>query len=237
MKILVIGGMHGNEPLGVKLVERIKVAELQNIDSVYANRLAIENNSRFIKSDLNRSFPGDVQSDDYESKRAAELLLLSSQYDLVLDFHNTHFSGNDCSFVGQSGKDELFDVSAYFGLNRVVVADYECINKYAPNCISIEISLDSVANNVQYWYERIRELSDCSTLEKSNSAEKFRFVYRMTLEDRDKFSLQKYDFRAFTPIDETLAVKLGVTSPAYPIFVADKYTPYNFGGLLNKIDV
>ena len=237
MKILVIGGMHGNEPLGVKLVERLQKAELKNIDSIYANSPAIDNNSRFVKTDLNRSFPGDVQSNDHESKRAAELLQQCSQYDLVLDFHNTHFSGNDCSFVGQSGKDDLFDVSAYFGLNRVVVADYECINKYAPNCISIEISLYSVANNVQYWYERIRKLSDCSTLEKSNSAEKFRFVYRMTLEDRDKFSLQKDDFRAFTPIDGTLAAKLGVKSPAYPIFVADKYTPYNFGGLLNKIDV
>lgn len=237
MKILVIGGMHGNEPLGVKLVERLQEAELQNIDSVYANRLAIENNSRFIKSDLNRSFPGDAQSDEYELKRAAELLQLCSPYDVVLDFHNTHFSGNDCSFVGQNSRNELFDVSAYLGLDRVIIADYECINKYAPNCISIEISLDSAAHEVQYWYDKILKLRDRSSLEKVDDIKKYRFVYRMTLEDKDRLRLKKRDFKAFTPIDETIATKLGVKSPAYPIFVADRYTPYNFGGLLNKIDV
>ena len=42
MKILVIGGMHGNEPLGVKLVERLQKAELKNIDSIYANSPAID---------------------------------------------------------------------------------------------------------------------------------------------------------------------------------------------------
>ena len=237
MKILVIGGMHGNELLGVKLVERLQKEDVKNIDGVYANSPAIDGNCRFVKTDLNRSFPGDIQSDDYESRRADELLQLCSQYDLVLDFHNTHFSGNDCSFVGQNGNQELFDVSEYLGLRRVVVVDYECINKYAPNCISIEISLDSKCNDVEYWRRLIVRLSKLKTVKSYTAIEKFKFVYRMTLEDKANLGLEKECFAAFEPIDDNLANKLGVTSPAYPIFVADDYTPYNFGGLLNKIDV
>jgi len=33
-----------------------------------------------------------------------------------------------------------------------------------------------------------------------------------------------------------LAEKMGVKTPAYPIFINDKFTPYNYGGLLNKIE-
>jgi hypothetical protein len=237
MKVLVIGGMHGNEPLGIKLIEFLQKADYKNIDGVYANKLAIEGNCRFMTSDLNRSFPGDIQSCDYEPKRAAELLELCSRYDLVLDFHNTHFSGNDCSFVGQNSNQGLFDVSAYLRLRRVVVADYECINKYAPNCISVEISLDSERNDIEYWRRLIVRLSKLETVKSSTTIEKFKFVYRMTLDDKVELGLEKRNFTAFEAIDDSLAKKLGVASPAYPIFVADDYTPYNFGGLLNKIDV
>ena len=83
MKILVIGGMHGNEPLGVKLVERLQKEDVKNIVGVYANSRAIDDNCRFVKTDLNRSFPGNVESDDYESKRVAvRLSARLSQYAL-----------------------------------------------------------------------------------------------------------------------------------------------------------
>ena len=57
MKILVIGGMHGNEMLGIDLVKSLQEDPLENIDSVLANEEAIKVNKRFVKQDLNRSFP------------------------------------------------------------------------------------------------------------------------------------------------------------------------------------
>ncbi|HSW66182.1 MAG TPA: succinylglutamate desuccinylase/aspartoacylase family protein, partial [Bacillota bacterium] len=96
MRVLVIGGMHGNEPLGVTLVKRLQQQPIKNVDAVLANEPAIAQNCRFIANDLNRSFPGKRPSKQYEQRRAAELLQLCGGYDVVLDFHNTHCAGNDC---------------------------------------------------------------------------------------------------------------------------------------------
>jgi len=159
MKILVIGGMHGNEPLGIKLVELFKNDKVQNVDSVIANKVAVKANQRFVNADLNRSFPGSINNLQFEKRRAAELIELCKNYDIVLDFHNTYCPGNNCSFVGETANRLLCDVSDFLGINKVIVADYDCINKYATNCISIEISMNSKIMNEKYWYSKICELS------------------------------------------------------------------------------
>ena len=88
MKILVIGGMHGNELLGLEIVNMFIKKPVNGVDVIVANEEATRANSRFTGKDLNRSFPGDGRS-TYEDKRAQELLGLAKQYDVVLDFHNT----------------------------------------------------------------------------------------------------------------------------------------------------
>ena len=62
MKILVIGGMHGNEMLGIDLVKSLQENPLENIDSVLANEEAIKINKSFRRDKLNRSFPGVKQA-------------------------------------------------------------------------------------------------------------------------------------------------------------------------------
>lgn len=237
MKILVIGGMHGNEPLGPQLVEKLRSRPLKNIDGLIANELAYSAKARFVEQDMNRSFPGVKNSSEYEHWRPHELTKIAKNYDLVIDFHNTHCPDNDCAFVGETADDRLFDVARYFDLTRVVVADYDCMNKYAANCISVEISLDSKENDTKLWLDRIVALSnlDLDSLPKKPNLDLYKFVYRMTLEDRDRLKLEEYTFQAFKPIDASVATELGVKNPAYPIFINDAYTPYNYGGLLNKI--
>jgi len=235
MKILVIGGMHGNEPLGIRVVKMFQAKPTRSITSILANEEAVAANRRFIQQDLNRSFPGDIRNKEYEKRRAAQMLTICRNYDITLDFHNTHCPDNDCSFVGESGDKKLLNISGYFGLKKVIVADYDCINKYARNCISIEISLSSNKMDPKIWYEKICELSMLDSIPANEDVEKYRFVYRMTLEDRDRLSLSKKKLKAFKPISRRLAFDLNVKSPAFPIFIDDKYTPYNYGGLLNKL--
>ncbi|MFZ1811917.1 MAG: succinylglutamate desuccinylase/aspartoacylase family protein [Candidatus Saccharimonadales bacterium] len=235
MKILVVGGMHGNEMLGINLVKEIRLRPIANVDVLLANQQAVAKNVRFVAKDLNRSFPGDEKSKLYEDKRAAELICASKLYDLVLDFHNTGFANNDCGFVGVDGVSKLYDVAGAVGLARVIVADYDCINKFVTNCLSVEISVDSIQNNVALWYEKIAMLARIESLTTSLVIEKYKFVYRMTLDDKETYQLNPKDFAAFQPVDRELADNLGVDSPAYPIFVSDRFTPYNFGGLLNRI--
>jgi len=234
MNILIIGGMHGNETLGIELVKMLQNNPIDGIDAVIANDIAVKDAVRFTGKDLNRSFPGTLKAVGYEERRAAELVLLCKKYDVVLDFHNTYCSDNDCSFVGETASKALLSVSSELGLKRVIVADYDCLNKYAANCISIEVSMDSKQNDATIWYEKVKNLQK-ATLSESSDIETYRFVYRMTLEDRDRLQLDTKNLKAFQRMNKELAEKLGVNSPAYPIFVGDAFTPYNYGGILNKI--
>lgn len=237
MKILILGGMHGNEPLGPAVVKRFKKKPVDSVDVLIANPRALTANVRFTEEDLNRSFPGEATSKVYERRRARQLLKLCEGYDVVFDFHNTTCPGNDCSFVGQTSDARLRAISARFGLKRVVVADYDCINKYVPRCISIEISLSSVRNDPAWWYEQIAALAQLKTLPKEAAVTLYRFAYRMTLEDKERLGLPALGLKAFKPLSPEVAEQLGVTSPAYPIFIGDTYTPYNYGGVLQLIDV
>jgi len=234
-KLLVLGGMHGNETLGIELVKLLQSKPIPGVDAALLNMQAIAANVRFVVQDLNRSFPGDDASDDYETKRAAEVLAMCGGYDVVFDFHNTGCPDNDCSFVGSDCEPLLFDVASYCKVPRVIVADYDCLNKYAPNCISIEISFSSPVCDAQYWYELIKQLATRESLMPATDVTKFRFAYRISHDDKVKYDLPSCDLRAFVPLDRKLAAKLGVANPAYPIFIGDNLTPYNYGGIVNKI--
>lgn len=239
MRILVIGGMHGNEPLGTLLVERLLAKPIRGVDGVIANEMAFRARSRFIEQDMNRSFPGIRDSHEYEHRRPYQLLKMAKKYDLVIDFHNTHCPNNDCGFVGTTANELLYGVAAQFGLKHVIVADYDCMNKYANNCLSVEVSLSSPLNNANTWYEMIAKLAELSShpkLPSSTGIKRYRFVYRMTLDDKERYGLDKKNLNAFVRIDPKISKELGIKDPAYPIFIDDAYTPYNFGGLLNKIE-
>lgn len=235
MNVLIIGGMHGNEPHGLEIVKLLKAKPIDNVDALFANKQAIAGNCRFVKYDLNRSFPGNIKGMDYEVKRAAQILKRAEKYDVVLDFHNTFCPDNDCGFVGNNANTNLYDVAWLLGLDKIIVADYDCANKYAKNCLSVEVSLSSQLNNPELWYDRIALLSKLKKFSTSPSIEKYRFTYRITLEDKKKFDLPNKNLKAFQPIDKNLAEQMGVKSPAYPIFIGDNFTPYNYGGLLNRL--
>lgn len=234
MKILVIGGMHGNEPLGIEVVRMLVEDPVKNVDALLANEKAINKNLRFVESDLNRNFPGDSSSESYEVRRAAELVSLCERYDLVLDFHNTHCPDNDCVFIGDTAKNLLSQVAGFINLPRVVVADYDCLNKYAPNCMSIEISLSSKFMDAKEWCNTIAKLAKRTRFRANRKCDYYRFVHRVSLKERDDFDLSNQELKAFQPIPTEIACGMGVKSPAYPIFIGDSYTPYNYGGLLNK---
>lgn len=235
MKLLVLGGMHGNETLGIELVKLLQSKPIPDVDAALLNMQAVAANVRFVEQDLNRSFPGDIASDDYETKRAAEVLAMCSGYDVVFDFHNTGCPNNDCSFVGKDCGPLLFDVASYCKVPRVIVADYDCLNKYASNCISIEISFSSPVCDARYWYTLIEQMAVRKSLAPAADVTKYRFAYRISQEDKVKYDLPSCNLRAFVPLDRTLADRLGVVSPAYPIFIGDNLTPYNYGGIVNKI--
>jgi predicted deacylase len=94
-EVAVVGGVHGDEPSGVRAVERLRRAidrgELglqRGVALVVANPPAVEAGVRYLDTDLNRSFPGDPDG-DREERLAARLAAETGDL-LTLSLHATH---------------------------------------------------------------------------------------------------------------------------------------------------
>lgn len=94
-RVLIVGAQHGNELLGPHLWDYINQERpdlLASVEYVCGNPEARRQNTRFIETDLNRSYaPSAEETLTYEQERAQEILQLirSSDYDYVLDMHTT----------------------------------------------------------------------------------------------------------------------------------------------------
>jgi hypothetical protein len=159
---------------------------------------------------------------------------LSKGFDIVLDFHNTHCPKNDCGFVGDNQFQNTLKVATFLELNRVNVADYDCINKYVANCLSVEISLDSDVNSLQFWVEKIKSLVNLDLTQTSVSLDLYEFVGRISSEKKELVDAQNWV--AFQPISPSDLKILELEAETMPIFIHDSYTPQNLCGLVKFLD-
>ncbi len=231
-KFLVIGGTHGNEPLGIEVCKRLEEKNIPYLDVLYANERAISQKKRFAQDDLNRVFPGTKRS-SYESSRAKQIVEICKKYDFVIDFHNTNCPENDCGFVGGSDYMETAQLSLFLGLDRVIVADYDCINKFVRRCLSVEISLSSKKCDVDFWVRRMIGLKDFNQSRNYGKADLYKFSYRITREQQNMFNFPKW--KAFRKVPRNDLKPLNLNQVYYPIFIDDAYTPYNYAGLIQKL--
>lgn len=90
-KILFIVASHGDEPMGLKVVERLFKGKTKNkFDYLIGNPKALKNNARFIDTDLNRIYPGKPKG-NIEETVAYNILkfIKKNNYDYIIDLHST----------------------------------------------------------------------------------------------------------------------------------------------------
>ncbi|WP_408958264.1 succinylglutamate desuccinylase/aspartoacylase family protein [Natrinema sp. 74] len=76
-EIAVVAGIHGDEPCGVRAVQRLldeRPTVERPVKLVVANEAALERQVRFVDEDLNRAFPGDPDAMTHEGQLAHELI-------------------------------------------------------------------------------------------------------------------------------------------------------------------
>lgn len=229
LKILVLGGMHGNELLGIEVVKLLRKKPLLGVDAIIANPQAVKKSVRFTESDLNRSFGNDLKN-TYERRRARQLKKLCQSYDLVLDFHNTQTPNNNCSFVGIDCQSRLFTASKQLGLERCVQATYDCVNKHCLNTLSIEISQQDRLDDARYWYEQVKKLQTKTGLP-NKPLSVYRFVRRVTWEEMKGSEVS--DWQPFKPLSQLEKAAFGLQGEIVPIFIGSTLTEY-YATLLRK---
>ncbi len=113
--IAIVGGVHGNEPIGVKAIRKLKHLDIKgSMKFIVANEKALQLQQRFVKVDLNRSFPGNKKG-KYEERLAYTILKELEGVDYVFDIHSTIVKTDN--FIITVGESEL---AKYFPLRRVV---------------------------------------------------------------------------------------------------------------------
>jgi succinylglutamate desuccinylase len=99
--LAVVGGIHGDEPCGIRAVRHVldTQPELERaVKLVVANPPASVTQRRYLDVDMNRIFPGDPDSDDRERRLAARLGEAVDDCH-VLSIHSTHSSSVPLAFV------------------------------------------------------------------------------------------------------------------------------------------
>ena len=114
--LIVVGGIHGNEPSGVPALQRIFAGLEENkpemcgrIVGLAGNRLALERGVRFIDQDLNRiwgkSDSGLGSHEECERDELLEILTRESRGNcrvVVLDLHATSADGAPFSIIADT---------------------------------------------------------------------------------------------------------------------------------------
>lgn len=124
--VAIVGGIHGDEPSGVRAVRRLLDSSLdlqRGVKFVIANPAAIEADERYLDSDLNRSFPGDPDG-DYEHRLAARLCDVTGEL-LTLSLHATHSQPEPMALVHRS-QPRAFELASRMPVPYVV--DHSAVN-------------------------------------------------------------------------------------------------------------
>jgi predicted deacylase len=104
-EVAVVGGIHGDEPCGVHAVQTV-LSEAPAVERpvafVVANEAAVEREARYVETDLNRSFPGESESDVHERRLAAELGEIIAECE-TLALHSTQSYGGAFALVSSFG--------------------------------------------------------------------------------------------------------------------------------------
>ena len=123
-EIAVVGGIHGDEPCGVRAVEHLldaQVAVDRPVKCIVANEEALERETRYVDADLNRVFPGDPDSDAHEERLAAALLA-ELRGCTVLSLHSTQSYTNAFAIIDEDDLTLARAVCPYLTIDAVVDA-------------------------------------------------------------------------------------------------------------------
>ncbi|MFC6889069.1 succinylglutamate desuccinylase/aspartoacylase domain-containing protein [Halorubrum trueperi] len=160
-RVAIVGGIHGDEPAGERIVRRL-AAELDEegagtgcVRLIVANEPALEAGTRYTDADLNRVFPGDADSDEYERALAPRLAAELDGMDAVLALHSSHSAPPPFAIHSDPTESVRRSVT---GMPVEYVLDSSglrgtTLDSVVPHTVSIEVGLQGSEEAVAFGHE------------------------------------------------------------------------------------
>ena len=164
-RVAIVGGIHGDEPAGERIVRRL-ADELGRLDGpddgsgglvrlIVANEPALAAETRYTDADLNRSFPGDADSDEYERALAPRLAAELEGMDAVLALHTSHSAPPAFAIFSDLTESVRRTVTG-LPVDHVVDASglrSTTLDSTVPHTVSIEVGKQGSEEAVTFGYE------------------------------------------------------------------------------------
>ncbi|SDZ78277.1 Succinylglutamate desuccinylase [Haloplanus vescus] len=155
-EVAVVGAVHGDEPCGARAIERFLATD-PDVDRpaklIIANERALEDNVRYVETDLNRALPGDPESDLYEERLAHELLT-EVEGCLSLGIHSTVSSERafaNVAYLNERKRDVVAHLPVTAAVDFTVVADGRSVE--LPGFVDIEAGYQGSERAVDNAYD------------------------------------------------------------------------------------
>jgi predicted deacylase len=152
-EVAVVGSIHGDEPCGKKAIERFLESDFEisrPIKLIIANEKALGKDVRYVDCDLNRSFPGDISSEEYEERIAAQILEHVKGLK-TLSLHSTKSYADPFAAMSvlDNEKIEMVRETGVRIISHHANEEIDCLSEYS-NTVSIECGFqgsESAAEN------------------------------------------------------------------------------------------
>jgi Succinylglutamate desuccinylase / Aspartoacylase family len=234
--LLIIGCTHGDEQIGRFIFNTIPQGynEHWNYKTLIANPRAMFLNTRFVETDLNRSFNKENPI-SYEEKRA---LLISKELkmaDLVIDIHQTTANMDHCAFIVDNTP-ELLNVCKYLSIKHIVIGGGFGGKKKDLLLENCNGSLGGIAleysKNGNYESECAIVQKDIENLISKKITHSNQSTYRLVGKLENKPS---QDLSNWVAINEVIKKEIGFEGEIYPIFIGEKAYESQYCTLVKKI--
>jgi predicted deacylase len=160
-RVAIVGGIHGDEPAGERIVRRLadepdeEGAGSGCVRLIVANEPALAAGTRYTDVDLNRVFPGDPDSEEYERALAPRLAAELEGMDAVLALHTSHSAPPPFAIFSDPTESVRRSVT---GMPVEYVVDSgglrsTTLDSVVPHTVSIEVGRQGSEEAVEFGYE------------------------------------------------------------------------------------
>ena len=159
MKFAILGGTHGNEPVGITVIENLKILTQKkyyhSFEAFHANPAAFQKKVRYVDSDLNRAFGHEPPIDGNEKVESQKLKqMIIGKFDFLIDLHTTTSNMGLTIILTHLDSNSLTaacHLKENFPELKIIVsmrAGQDCpyTTQMAPSALTVEVG--PVANNV-----------------------------------------------------------------------------------------